>query len=238
MLSDNRRKFDNFKRDVASYLKYGTDGEVVVMELHASSSPTLMEMSERLHQWRNIASKSNVPFFAFTVLREPLSFSTSFFNFYYGKDHGDENFEFYESPTEDDFLETAVFNPQCGFLVKGDIVFTERREQQMIRQSECDNAYDTLLEHMDWIGTTNSISNETFPVLRSLISSNTNADHLVGEIAKVRNQSPQKIQLENLSPRAVKKIRQMTMWDQNLYEKAKKDYQFDQVVLVEDQTPL
>ena len=123
------------------------------------------------------------------------------------------------------------------FLVKGDVVFTEKKEQQTIVKSDCDVAYETLLDHMDWIGTTNTLSSETFPILRSLIGSNANnADHLIGETAKVRNQSPQKIQKNNLSAQAVQKIQQMSLWDQDMYQKVKGEYAFDQVKMVEEQT--
>ena len=179
---------------------------------------------------------NGIPFFAFTVLREPLSFSTSWFNFFHAMDHGDENFEYFKDPTEQDFLDASPHNPQCGFLLKGDIVFFERREQQMVNSQGCDDAYNILLEHMDWIGTTATLSSETFPVLRSLVGSNTNAEHLVS--AEVKNKSQSKIRTEDLSPKAVYQIRAMTKLDQELYERAKRDFSFNQVVMVEEQTAL
>jgi Sulfotransferase family len=238
LLGDERRKFDKYKRDLAKYVKNGTDGKVVVFELHAANCPNFAEVSGRLHGWKSEASKNNVPFFAFTVLREPLSHALSFFNYYYGMDHGDNNFEYYETATEHDLLNTARTNPQCGFLVKGGAIINHQRLGQRVLVRECKAAYNNLLDNMDWVGSTASLSNETFPLLRSIVGSSRTdhgADHLLAENVQHKNKSPDKVVMSDLSPRTVERIRKMTYWDQKLYEATQRDYPFHQMVLVEEQ---
>ncbi|CAB9531634.1 expressed unknown protein [Seminavis robusta] len=195
-------------------------------------------MRERLHRWREIAERNNVPFFAFTVLREPVSFALSFFNFFHGMDHGDEHFEYYDTANEFDLLNHAVVNPQCGFLVQGDVIFHNKMAQQTVVLPLCKAAYETLWEEMDWIGTTAALSNETFPLLRSIVkSSRTNGDanHLLAQNIRHRNKSPDKVTRSDLGPRSIDQIRMMTRWDQTMYYNAQRDFPFDKMQLVEDQ---
>ena len=185
-----------------------------------------MQVSSKLRQWRATAKKNNVPFFAFSVLREPVSMAVSFFNYYYGMDHHDPHYQYFEDPSEQDFVATAVFNPQCGFLAKSDRIFYQKQEQQLLHRADCDSVYKQLHKNMDWVGTTETLSSETFPLLRRLIGSNTNADYLAPEHIETKNKSPPKILQEDLSPTTIELIHKMTVWDQELYEQVKHDYPY------------
>ena len=234
ILSDNHRKFNHYKQKLAYYTKHGTQGKVVVFELHASDSPTLMQVSSRLHKWRATAKQHNVPFFAFTVLREPVSMAVSFFNFYYGMDHHDSHYQYFEDPSEQDFVNNTVFNPQCGFLAKSDRIFYQKREQQLVQRRDCDAAYTSLRHNMDWIGATDLLSSETFPLLRTLIGSNTNADHLAPENIITKNKSPPKILQADLSPKTIELVHKMTIWDQKMYEQAQHDYPYSRMQIADN----
>jgi hypothetical protein len=238
ILCDKRAQFDQYKRDLSKYVKYGTDNrEIVTFELQASDTPTLMEVAERLHMWRKLAAQSNVPFFTFTVLQEPLSFAVDFFNFYYVADNKNPNYEFLDEVNEQDFVRTAAYNPQCGFLVKGADFLHETKEQQLLLQhSRCDEAYKAILDNMDWVGTTEWLNNETFPLLRSLVGSNTNADHLLEKNIKTRIMENKRISASDLSSEALQYVNNLTAFDQELYIRAKRDFPFEQMVLVEDAT--
>lgn len=229
ILSDSRRKFNKYKERMGEFCKYGTEGKVIVFELHASDSPSLMELSSKLDDWRTIAKQNNVPFFAFSVVREPSSMEVSFFNFYNGMDHDDPNYNYYEDPSEQDFVDNIVPDPQCGFLARGDSILYDEKEQQRFQPADCIAAYKTLHRQMDWVGTTATLSTETFPLLRMLIGSNANADHLAPENIKTKNKSPSKISQSNLSSQTIDLIHDMTRLDQNLYSKVKHDYPYARV---------
>jgi hypothetical protein len=194
-----------------------------------------MEVADQLQKWRKRATQNEVPFFAFTILREPMSFAVSFFNFYYGMDHGDPNYEYFDLPEEKDFVRKAVFNPQCGFLVKSDTCF-RKKETKKLTRSECDAAYQALLDNMDWVGTTDRLSNETFPLLRSLVATNMNADHLLPENIKKKNKSPKKITEEDLSQKAVDFVRNLTIWDFEMYERITEDFPYERMVVGDSAT--
>ena len=144
-------------------------------------------------------------------------------------DHHDRHFIYYDHPSEQEFVDNAVFNPQCGFLARSDRAFYKKQEQQRLHRASCDAAYKTLHQHMDWVGTTDALSTETFPLLRSLIASNSNADHLAPENIKTKNKSPPKISQTDLSPKTIELIHNMTRWDRIMYEKAKHDYPYSRM---------
>lgn len=235
LLSDNRYKFDKYKRQMMQYIKYGTNNEVVVFELHASDSPSLLEISARLRQWKSRALKNNVPFFAFTVVREPLDFAVSFFNFYHGMNHTDPHYLFYANPSEQDYLDRAVFNPQCGFLAKGDTLFRDPLEQQSLQRTDCESVYQTLMEDMDWVGTTERLSDETIPLLRYLLGVNANDDHLIPENIQSHDRSTQKISKSALSETALERIHELTLWDSDLYDNVRHNFDLAQIQMGEDE---
>jgi len=88
------------------------------VEFPETMYPTLVEAALVLDQWRKYAESQGVPFFAATVLREPLSHALSFFNFFHvASEDSDWNpFTYYLEPTEENFLKTYVPNRMCHLL--------------------------------------------------------------------------------------------------------------------------
>ena len=64
-------------------------------------------------------------------------------------------------------------------------------------------------------------------MLKLLIGSNTNADHL--ESTRKIHQTPTKIALSDLSSETIRRIHKMTQWDQDLYENATNLFSFDRI---------
>lgn len=65
------------KRAIDRYVVEGTNGTAVFMEDHMHPNPVKI-LFPQLKQWREIAQANGVPFFAFTMHREPLSFLSLF----------------------------------------------------------------------------------------------------------------------------------------------------------------
>lgn len=67
-------------------------GDTVYFEHHAGDAPSYMTVRYNLHKWRTMATELNVPFFAYTLYREPVNFAlsrisitTTYFNYYHAE---------------------------------------------------------------------------------------------------------------------------------------------------------
>ena len=177
---------------------------------------------EDLHKWRNMAKVQNVPFFALTVVRDPMSFSVSFFNFYYGGKNEDPRYYWRPHATEEDFLELSLPNPQCLFCVKGETAYYKGYKEDgnsvVVPQEQCDAVYEAFLEDFDWIGTTETLTSQTFSILEQ-----------IGEVRyceEIRNPSIHRIKKSKLSEIALERIRDLTKYDQSIYDRAVRDFPF------------
>ena len=98
----------------------GTRKELLFLELHGDIPP-LSKMHELLQQWRHAANQHKVPFFAFMLLREPVSFHVSYFAQFHKpscKQHWCEPKTYPQ--TQKDFLKHGIYpNHQCEILAHG-----------------------------------------------------------------------------------------------------------------------
>ena len=79
------RKQANYSLEMTETLQNWEPGTNIFYEYHGGRAAPYMDWSVRddLQHWRAMAKIRNIPFFAFSVFREPLSFAVSHFNFYY-----------------------------------------------------------------------------------------------------------------------------------------------------------
>ena len=218
-------KQDRYREEMYELLsewKAGSNTRVYY-EYHAGMASPYMEQKkirEDLHKWRNMAKVQNVPFFALTVVRDPMSFSVSFFNFYFGGKKEDPRYYWRPQATEADFLELSLPNPQCLFCIKGETAYYKGYKEEgnsvVVPKDECEGVYDAFLEDFDWIGTTEALTEHTFPILEQ-----------IGQVRyckEIRNTSIHKIKKSDLSESAVEKIRDLTKYDQSIYDQAVRDF--------------
>jgi len=59
------------------------NGKILFVEVHGMDNYHAQELEPYLHAWRQRSQETQVPFFAFTILREPIAEQVSFFNFYF-----------------------------------------------------------------------------------------------------------------------------------------------------------
>lgn len=59
------------------------NGEVLFVEVHGMDNYNALELEPYIQFWRERSRITGVPFFSFTVLREPIASQVSFFNFYH-----------------------------------------------------------------------------------------------------------------------------------------------------------
>ena len=192
------------------------NGRVLVLEVHALDSPSLLQLKDRLKSWRIMAAQNDVNTFFFTILREPLSYSLSHFNFFHVQRRND-SFEQCNA-TEADFLRLSLDNPQCQFLADGErSMRVQKRLQRSVSAHTCLNlVYEALIDTMDWVGTTEKLSNQTLPLLSRVLRLKPSFRFKTHRVtSKIQNQTL--LEVGNLSFSSINIIHQMSHLDRQLY---------------------
>mmetsp|Transcript_10691 Transcript_10691/g.17081 ORF Transcript_10691/g.17081 Transcript_10691/m.17081 type:complete len:362 (+) Transcript_10691:3-1088(+) len=219
---------------------------LIMLELHveypAPDFPSLVEMGPLLQRWRSEAYEQNVEFFAFTLLREPVAHTISFFNFFHvglpllPPEYWNPFTKLV--PSEENFLRSFVGNRQCKML-GSDPESTLSAPDDVIRVDppaapaskdlyDCriDKVYDVLFESMDWVGTTERLQNETLPLLTKLVLNEPDVGRNVKPFKVFRNNAKgfKGLQKDDLSQRAMSRIKQGTQLDQQLYKDVARNF--------------
>jgi len=166
------------------------------VEFPATMYPTFVEAAPVLDHWREYAEAEGVPFFAMTVLREPLGQALSFFNFFHVAVDEDMDWNPFlgaMEPTEENFLKTYVPNRLChlmyddahGILEAPDEALREglkdnlyhfMDEEEMNRRNEpsfcnVDVVRKILFEDtiFDYVGVTERLSKTILPLITKVV---------------------------------------------------------------------
>ena len=130
---------------------------------------------------------------------------------------------------EDAMIQSVYENPQCLFLARGERTFGDDAAElrQHLGRDECHKTYQSLRRTMDWIGRTETLSNETLPLLTTMMFGSPD----VGRQFPKSNISPQTeefLHLSKLQPKSRSALEAMTAWDQQMYRQTLRDYAMDQ----------
>jgi len=195
-----------------------------MVEIHDGPNPSVMDLVHTIRSLRQLAHENNVPFFVFTTIREPTSYSISFFNF--------ENVKHqpgYEAAnaTEKDFMRLSLYNPQCLWFARGDNAMTAKTRDVMgyhFSYQEChDRVYPVLLQTMDWIGRLETFDQETIPLLSWMMTGG-NAT-AIQVLPQNQNRAKKNVlRKDSLSDRAQQFLQNYTQADQELYQRVQQDY--------------
>ena len=243
------RKHLNWERDCLQSIKVAEKKKLVLLELHveypASEFPSLVELSPMLDRWRAEAERRGLEFFAFSLLREPVDHALSFFNFFHVGSNREKvpptlvNHDYWNPfkpllSTERNFLHSYFANNrQCRMLssdpqsTRGapvDLIWARKSRLKADVDSvkipcRVDKVYDSYYDSLDWVGTTENLSNETLPLLTKLV---------VNDASVGRNNNPYKVfdqnpfgfvglKRYNLSDASISTILERTELDRALY---------------------
>ena len=223
------RDYSVYMREVAKVedaILHGTkNGTILFFELHANDSPSFYVMRKRLQRWRETAYENGVPIFFFSMLRDPLAFAFSHFSFF----HIQERNPTFErcSATEENFLRLSLWNPQCQFLFKGEASMRAQNLKQIVVQfDECADVEEHMYRLLDWVGTTETLSGETLPLLAQLMNL---PDDFVFRRFKVSHESGETFGMENVTASSIAAIREMSALDNQLHEKVQRMYRYSEV---------
>jgi len=129
-------------------------------EFHWEHDP-FYEMIDDIRTWRSNAEKNNVPFFVFTMVRDPFDTYISTYNFFC-KILGQNNYTNCPPPhTIDNMIEISRDNPQSRYLCYAtilNIAGSRRNATESISMKEgCGDIAQLVEENMDWVGTLENI---------------------------------------------------------------------------------
>lgn len=221
-------------------------GKVIFFEVHASTAPSFYKLRQRLARWRQVAKRNQVPVFFFTVLRDPIAFAISHFN-YFHVDVRNPTFE-HVNATEENFLRLTLHNPQCQFLFKGEPSMRNQLKTEketiansddrgdskspnsvnasiVITKGECAKVQDQMLELFDWIGTTETLSNETLPLLAEILGRTVKfSKHRVSE--QIKKVPVDLWGVENMTDFGRQIIQERSQLDLQLYHRIREQYPY------------
>jgi hypothetical protein len=203
------------------------DNKILFLELHGPV-PGMFTLHDFLDRWHRIAKQENTSFFAFTMVRDPVAYSVSFFNFILAEPCLFNGCPYKTWPvTEENFIESAQPNYQCHYIAR-DVTWFDFTEKQPIpplaTKYECDAVYDVMKLDMDWIGTTEKMSTETMPLLTKMLVNKKQKGPSLETFNEVEKKKPLVIKTDALQPATVEYIRAISQYDQAIYDKAKRDY--------------
>jgi hypothetical protein len=155
---------------VEDAIVHGTpNGTILFYEVHATTAPSLFQLRHRLRRWKDVAQRNGVPTFFFTILRESIAYAFSHFNFFHLQ-RRNPTFERCNA-TQENFVRLTLYNPQCQFLFQGESSMRAQKVQhsKILNAEDCQAVQSQLINVMDWIGTTEHLTNETLPMLSTLL---------------------------------------------------------------------
>ena len=211
----------------------------IFVEIHGRDSPNLLQLHSKLLEIKKAASKHNVPTYFFTILREPLQYQLSYFNFFhvqYGKINpkaAKRYFPQVAAPNADNLLKYAPINPQCQFMARGELSlrnFTALPIKPVVTTKECQQIYQVLHETMDWIGTTERLDIETLSILKHLLNLPptfifdpqlvmSSSNKTINEVS-----SSTLLSYQQLNSSTISQLRSMNQLDVELYTKIQNDH--------------
>lgn len=208
---------------VENAILHGTANSTILFyEIHANDAPSFYRMRKRLERWRETANHNSIPIFFFSVVRDPLAFAFSHFSFFHLQ-YRNPTFEQCNA-TEENFLRFSLWNPQCQFLFKGEKSLRAQRAKQIVVQpDECNEVQQHMWRLLDWVGTTERLSNETLPLLGHLLDL---PKDFIFERFKVSNKTGATFGVENVTAATLKRIQEMSALDTELYQTTSQLFRF------------
>jgi len=202
----------------------GDGKKVKLVELHWDLD-SLVKMQGDLDLWRENARKNNIPFFVFTVLRDPVQAFISFYNFFCIKQHKARTVKCHPPWDVNHLLRISPDNPQARWLCHGttlalgDKVLKENEiidlnkiplPENLNDDPYCSDVLQLAKKHFDWIGLKQK-SEETLALFSRM--------GLHFEPIKTNhNKLAQNLKLRDLNEGEKEIVRSKLKIDQELYE--------------------
>jgi len=215
-----RHRMRHLLPTVESLLQSEEPERTILLEIHGGEYG-LKAMAEHINEWRKKSNKNSRPFFAFTLLRNPVDFSVSYFNyFHYGCSEPWCDVQ-YDDASEDNLIKSIDrhSNLQCFFLLHD--LHASFYERCKPTETECNTIYQILKESLDWVGTTENISSETIPLVTYMLDGTKNSSEDSDKV----NVSEKGI-LKMLDQSTAMELKSRMEFDSKLYDAVKEEFSF------------
>ena len=216
---------------------------ILFLELHGPVQGVL-PLYTQLRRWREMAAEHGTGFFSFSLVRQPVDFMVSYFNFFWSEPclfASGCPYKLYPS-TEAALVETAHADLQCLYYSR-DITWRDFKMHSQSERSppiplatasECAAVQDVLLNEMDWVGLTENLSNETMPLLQQMLLTTTTTTTLDSQqeptikvFNQVKAQKEDIVTVESLKPATVEYLKKMSAHDQAIYKAVQEHFTMD-----------
>lgn len=150
-----------------------------IFEIHAGSTPPFVTIGDQIQAWRDLSAANNVRFFAFTIVRNPLAQSISHFN-----DHCLSRRKTCKLEKNASLVDSFMYskeripNFQTHYYVLGNAMPYEylyepekkkSKKALSLNHNSANLVFQSMIKYLDWVGTTECISNDTFHILQHII---------------------------------------------------------------------
>ena len=206
--------FADFKARIAQYCVQGTPlATVLFAEIHGEWERDSMHA---LREWKFLARQHRTPFFAFSMVREPVSWYLSFFN-YNLVHHGGLR------PAEETFFESVTPNLQCA-----EWAGLDWRAKQAISERSCLSAIKDVVEVFDFVFTSDQIEAQVLPIISHLGKIELQRICVIQPEDLVQAGGfPQTLRVQNISTDGLVRLQNITNLDLHLYNTVKRTFKFD-----------
>lgn len=206
---------EDWKRRIEILFQNGTEGKTYFLEDHFNNKNSPVRSRNLMMKWRGLAQDHNIPLFTFTMFREPMSYARSNFNYYWVHNKG-------VNATEQEFLKHLDTNKQCHYLLNG---LCHACVRHVTEEKICLEVSDWIFAAMDWISTTEHLSDELLPLIAHL-GKLKNID--VGKVNPT-DSNEAILREEDISPASLDEVQRRTKLDNAyFYERVGYRYNFSQ----------
>jgi len=194
--------------------------KALFIEFHGNV-PGLISLHPLLEQWRELADRHQTSFFSFTLVREPVAFYASYFNFFWTDYCKVYCHRPVKAATQENLIATAVPNHQTLYLARDlhDKVFPVNASEYALAKA--------LLRDFDWMGTTENMQTTTLPLLSYMLGHEWTSEMPAHNKLSTDPSSSSRGRLlskRNLTAATTQKIQQLASFDVDLYETVQRDY--------------
>jgi len=228
-----RNAYEKYTKQMTNKINNWKQGDFAFFELHGGDAAPYMEFRHLMKEWRAMADAKGIPFFAFTIVREPISFATSYYTYYHTQRIG--GFQQFKNTDfdEQNLLSLAMPSPQCLFLTRTENAYRDEAIcashaswqqyvcgaplRQNFSDTECTDAYQSLHHDLDWVGVTHQLGMETFPLLQAVANDTT-------VVFPTLNSSGRKVHRSQLSATAIAYLQSITTGDNDIYQQTLHDF--------------
>lgn len=220
-----KHRIKNLLSTIESMMESKEPDRTMLMEIHGGEYG-LKAMTEHINEWRKLSKMKNRPFFVFTLVRDPVEFSLSYFNYFHYNCSMSFCNDIYENATEENLLKATNSHPnlQCFFLLHD--MHASFYNRCRPTETECNNVYEDMKQSLDWIGTTENISHDTMPLLTHMLEGAVKRPH--NENEHKANTSIKGI-LKKLDERTVNSLKSSNELDLKIYHRVKEDFQLNKL---------